>query len=194
MACTPVEVRLAQLEVQREYYRTIQAQVQEQTLQAQYRTTAISQLGVGQSAPYAIMALSMGGIGGAQPLTVAAPQPEKSDSEEARAWLGTLLPIANLWSSTHLATVQTRTSRDVALSTNQTFMGMGGSIERAGIAGYQYVQAPGAVTNYNLNGTGVIGSGSYTGPVTTTRTCTGGAAGGAGGPTPVNFFGGYASC
>ena len=194
MGCTTREVRLAQIELQKEYYRTLQAQAHEQTLQVNYRTTAISQLGVGQSAPYAIMALSMGGIGGTQSIAVSPPQPEKSDSEEARAWVGTLLPITALWSGSHLASVQARTSRDVAISTNAAFMGMGGSIERAGIAGYPYVQAPGPVTTNTLSGTGVLGSGSYVGPVSTVRTCTGGTAAGTGGPVPTNFFGGYASC
>lgn len=48
-----------------------------------------------------------------------------------------------------------------------------------------------------LSGTGVIGAGTYTGPVTTTRTCNGGAgaaggAGGAGGGTTTGAAGGQA--
>lgn len=81
--------------------------------------------------------------------------------------------------------VQSNNSRDVALSTNSAFVGMGQSIASAGTAGYQYVQAPQPNITQTLSGTGVLGSGAYTGPVTTTttRNCNGGsaAAGGAGG-------------
>jgi hypothetical protein len=90
--------------------------------------------------------------------------------------------------------------RDSTIAGYQAFTTMGGSIERAGTAGYQYVQAPGAVTTNTLSGTGVLGSGAYTGPVstttTTTRTCTTGSAGSGGGTTtgaPGGASGG-ASC
>ena len=73
-----------------------------------------------------------------------------------------------------------------AIASYGAFTSMGGAIERAGTAGYPYVQSP--QPNVTLSGTGVIGSGSYsyTGPVTTTttRTCSSGPAGlgGAGDP------------
>lgn len=82
---------------------------------------------------------------------------------------------------------QSNNNRDVALSSNATFAAMGQSIAQAGTTGYQYVQAPQPNITQTLSGTGVLGSGSYTAPVTTTttttRTCNGGsgAAGGAGG-------------
>jgi hypothetical protein len=82
---------------------------------------------------------------------------------------------------------QSNNNRDVALSTNATFSAGMGAIAQAGAAGYPYIQAPQPNITQTLSGTGVLGSGSYTAPVTTTttttRNCNGGnaAAGGAGG-------------
>lgn len=59
---------------------------------------------------------------------------------------------------------------DTQQATVAGFTTMGGHIAAAGTAGYQYVQAPGAVTTNTLSGTGVLGSGTYTAPVTTTTT------------------------
>lgn len=79
----------------------------------------------------------------------------------------------------------TNAQRDTAIASYGAFTSMGTSIATAGVAGYPYVQAPQA--NQTLSGNGVIGSGTYTGPVTTTttRNCNGGsaAAGGNGGGT-----------
>lgn len=99
---------------------------------------------------------------------------------------------------------QSNNNRDVSIASYGAFTSMGNAIGAAGTAGYQYVQAPGAVTTTTnnttttstLSGTGVLGSGTYTGPVTTTRTCTG-AAGGAGSGTTTGApggAGGTASC
>lgn len=83
--------------------------------------------------------------------------------------------------------VQSNNQASTAIASYGAFTQLGGSIERAGVAGYPYVQAPGAVTTNTLSGTGVLGSGTYTGPVstttTTTRTCSSGAAGAGGGTT-----------
>lgn len=59
--------------------------------------------------------------------------------------------------------------RDTQIATVQGFTTMGGQIQTAGTAGYPYVQAPGATTSTTntLSGTGVLGSGTYTAPVTT---------------------------
>lgn len=80
---------------------------------------------------------------------------------------------------------QVNANRDTAIASYGAFTAMGGSIERAGTAGYPYVQAPQPNITNTLSGTGVLGSGSYVGPVTTTTTtsCNGGtgATGGNGG-------------
>lgn len=81
-----------------------------------------------------------------------------------------------------------------AIASYGAFQTMGGQIAAAGTAGYPYVQAPQANQSWTLSGTGVLGSGSYVGPVTTTtRTCTGGAAGSAV-PPAIPGAGGAASC
>ena len=74
---------------------------------------------------------------------------------------------------------QSNNARDVSVSTNSAFLGMGQSIVQAGTAGYRYVQtpAPNITTTTTLSGTGVIGGGTYTGPVNTVtnptpRVCT----------------------
>lgn len=94
--------------------------------------------------------------------------------------------------------VQSNNNRDVSIASYGAFTTMGSAIASAGTAGYAYVQAPAAnvtTTNTTLSGTGVLGSGTYTGPVTntttTTRTCNGGtgAAGGAGGGTTAGGAG-----
>lgn len=53
-------------------------------------------------------------------------------------------------------------NRDRDLATVQGFTTMGGQVRDAGIHGYEFVQAPGAVS---IGGNGVIGAGQYTGPV-----------------------------
>jgi hypothetical protein len=83
------------------------------------------------------------------------------------------------------------------IATSQAFVTMGGQVRDAGVAGYPYVQAPGAITttttttSNTLSGTGALvngaGAATYTGP----RTCTGGAAAGPiGAPGPGTGFGG----
>lgn len=97
-----------------------------------------------------------------------------------------------------VAVVQSNNMAATTIASYGAFSAMGSSIERAGTAGYPYVQAPGAVTTTTntLSGTGVLGSGTYTGPVTTTRTCTGAAGGNGGGTTTgaQGGAGGQASC
>jgi hypothetical protein len=103
--------------------------------------------------------------------------------------------------------VQSNNQAQTTIASYGAFSTMGGYVRDAGVAGYPYIQAPGAITNTTttstLSGTGVLGSGTYTGPVTTstTRTCSGGGAGAAGnsggtagGPGGAGGAGGQASC
>jgi hypothetical protein len=84
-------------------------------------------------------------------------------------------------SGADMAIAATNATRDTSIASYGAFTTMGGHIATAGTAGYPYVQAP--APNVTLSGTGVIGAGTYTGPVTTTntttttRTCSGGTAG-----------------
>lgn len=138
---------------------------------------------------------------GAAP-TQAAPAPQQPHSIAGMAWQA-LLQVADIalkgWGIKVNRDVSLRTSdnnRDVALASYATFATMGGAIRDAGVAGYPYVQAPPPnITNtYTLSGTGVLGNGTYTGPVTTTTTtnCNGGAAapGGNSGTTGAGSGGG----
>jgi hypothetical protein len=95
------------------------------------------------------------------------------------------------------AIASTNAQRDTAIASYGAFTSMGSSIATAGTAGYPYIQAPAANVTTTLSGTGVLGSGTYTGPVTTTtttRTCPGGtaAAGGNGAGTAGGGAGGTA--
>lgn len=105
------------------------------------------------------------------------------------------LQVYGIRANRDVGIVQSNNMAATTIAGYQTFGQMGGQIAAAGVAGYPYVQAPQA--NMTLSGTGVLGSGSYTGPVTTTttttRTCTGGAAGSAN-PPSVPGAGGAASC
>jgi hypothetical protein len=146
-----------------------------------------------------LLAKAFKGMGlGAQP--AAAPAPPQNLWGVA---FNTLLAVADrglqFWqikSGRDVAMAQSANARDVAISTNQAFLGMGSYVRDAGIAGYPFVQAPAAnVTNtYTLSGTGVLGSGTYTGPITTTTNCNGGTAapGGNGGTTGAGGTGGGA--
>jgi hypothetical protein len=96
-----------------------------------------------------------------------------------------------------VAIASTNAQRDTAIASYGAFTSMGSAIATAGTAGYPYIQAPAANVTTTLSGTGVLGSGTYTGPVTTTtttRTCPGGtaAAGGNGAGTAGGGAGGTA--
>jgi hypothetical protein len=81
----------------------------------------------------------------------------KSAGDTLREWLGIVIPSLIQGYGIHanqiIATTQSNNSRDVAMSTNQAFVGIAGQI-----------QAPAAnvTTTTTLSGTGVLGSGSYT--------------------------------
>lgn len=149
-----------------------------------------------------LIAKALKGMGASQPVQVAqAPQ-----SAWGAAWQAVLavadvgLRVYGIKSVRDVGIAQSNNQRDVAISTNGAFTSMGQSIATAGTAGYPYVQAPGATTTntLTLSGTGVLGSGTYTGPVTTTtsRNCTGGtgAAGGAGAAAGTGGSGAGGTC
>lgn len=150
------------------------------------------------SAVAAVMAMAM-----VQTPHINIPAPPES---QALKWVSVLAPtltnIATAGFSYRAGVVASNNSRDVTVAGYQTFGSMANAgyaaINSTASAGFaanrdiaSFIQAP--QPNVTLSGTGVIGSGSYTAPVTTTttsnsnnttRTCAGGngAAGGAGAP------------
>lgn len=149
-----------------------------------------------------VKALKGLGLGQPAPQQVVVQQPQ---SLFGLAWQA-LLQVADIGlrgygikAGRDVAITQSNNATALGISTNGTFASMGGSIERAGIAGYPYVQAPAANITNTLSGTGVLGSGSYAAPVTTTttttttRNCQGGSgAPGGGGTTGAAGSGGGA--
>lgn len=195
------------------YYAALKADIESRAAyrvaQAQEnaaRSTAIAQIAAtgGESAKTAaVLALALNQGGGSlalQPPQSAIPAPPPSTGE--RIWT-TFLQVADVglraWGikvGGDVAIRQSDNQAAQAIASYGAFQTMGGQIAQAGTAGYPYVQAPQANQSWTLSGTGVLGSGAYTGPVTTTRTCTGGAgaAGGAGDPAGNGGIGGSASC
>ncbi len=170
------------------------------------RYAAIAEIARGgdpSSRTAAVMALALGGGSSSQQLNLPAP-PEDSAYKWAALILGPVTNIASGYFGYRLGVSQSDNQAASTIASYQTFGSMGGSIERAGIAGYPYLQAPAAnVTTTTLSGSGVIGAGSYVGPVTTTRNCAGGngapggnGGGGAttGGPGAIGGSGGAATC
>jgi hypothetical protein len=134
-----------------------------------------------------LVAKALKGIGGAQPAQVV--QVQQPQSLFGLAWQSAL-QVADVLvrgygikATRDVGIVQSNNQAATTIASYGAFGQMGSSIERAGTAGYPYVQAPQPNITNTLSGTGVLGSGSYVGPVTTTRTCNGGvgAAGGTGG-------------
>lgn len=134
------------------------------------------------------------GAGGGQMVAMYQPQQTIAPSLGATLWQAAVqvfdigARVYGIKAQRDVGITQSNNSRDVAISTNGAFVGMGQSIAQAGTAGYQYIQVPGAT--YNLSGTGAFnignGTATYTGPVT--RTCQGGngqAAAGASGTSTV---------
>lgn len=116
------------------------------------------------------------------------PNPPESD---AYKWASLIVPTAGYlamgYYNYRLGSIQSSNQRDIAVSTNNAFLGMGSAIASAGTAGYPYVQAPGPVTTT---------TNAYTNSYNTNRNCIGGAgaAGGAGDPAGFGGAGGLASC
>ena len=111
--------------------------------------------------------------------------PEDQFYKWASVLIGPIAAIFPAYYSYKLGVASSNNQTTQAVEGYRTFGAMGLSIERAGTAGYPYVQAPGTTTTTTntLSGQGVIGSGTYTGPVT--RNCNSGnaAPGGSGGTT-----------
>lgn len=149
----------------------------------------------GASAYLIAKALKGIGLGQAQPVQVV----QQPQSIFGLAWQS-VLQVADIAlrgygikANRDLGMTQSNNNRDVSIASYGAFTTLGHDIT----AGYQYVQAPGATTTTSntLSGTGVLGSGTYTAPVTTTTTnrdCRGGsgAAGGNGAGTTTGAPGG----
>lgn len=134
-------------------------------------------------------------------LQIAMQPPPQQPSLGATLWQAAVqvadvaLRAYGIKASRDVAVVQSNNQAQTTIASYGAFQGIanGGFTSNAAIA--SQIQAPAAnVTNtYTLSGTGVLGSGTYTGPVTTTRNCNGGTgaaggggatAGGAGGAAP----------
>lgn len=171
--------------------------------------TAIERIATGANGDPASRVAAVGAIermcGGGGSGNLAAllqPQPRPQEASVASTAWSAFLSVVDVGLRAYgikvggtVAIRQVEANRDTSLGAYQAFTNMGGQIQAAGTAGYPYVQAPQA--NVNLSGTGVIGQGSYVGPVitttTTTRNCNGGNAGAAV-PPAVPGAGGAANC
>lgn len=143
-------------------------------------------------AGYALLVRQLKGLG------LGAPQQQIVQTQPASVWglawqaaigvADVALRAYGIKATRDVGITNSNNQRDIAVSTNNAFLGMGHEIGAAGIAGYPYIQAPGAITTTTttntLSGTGVLGTGTYTGPVTTSHNCASGngAAGGTGSP------------
>jgi len=126
-------------------------------------------------------------LGKAAPAPAQVVQPQQPQSVLGAAWHA-ILQVADvalrgygIKTNRDVAIRTSDNNRDVTLAGYSAFTTLGGHIRDAGIAGYPYVQAPGAVTSNTIGGDGVIGAGTFTGAVTnttttttTTRNCNGG--------------------
>ena len=143
----------------------------------------------GSAQTAAVMAMAMIQM----PATSFAPPPENEVASFIKAALPPLAMIGGMWIASDSAKFSAQMSRDVAMSTNSAFVGMGNQIA----AGYPFIQAPGAVTNTTntLSGTGVMGSGTYN-PVSNawTNSYNRNCAGGNGAGTTTGAPGGAANC
>lgn len=138
-----------------EYYKANEAiaVANAQAKAAKYTAIATLSNGAGDSARVAgVMALAFadqGGAGGGNSPQLAAP---RSTSDSILQWLQVLAPTVvqayGIGKNAQVAISGQETSRDVAVSTNSTFLGMAGKI-----------QAPAA--NMTIGGDGVIGTGTY---------------------------------
>jgi len=163
----------------------------------------------------AIIALAMGGKGGgtdSRPQGVVLPTIPESQEDKALRWAGIFAgPVVGIVSAYYGYRVAVNGQNQTANTTIASYNSLGltaaaGYAANSNIAGAgfqtvsnvvgQFPTTVPSVTNYNLNGTGVIGSGSYVGPNSgafsgnlgrllspdlITRNCTGGNA--ATGPT-----------
>jgi hypothetical protein len=150
-----------------------------------------------------VIALALGNgsaASSAQPSSQPLPQLPESDADKAFKWAsliaGPLTNVAQGFFGYKLGVVQSNNQTAMSIANTNAFastaaagFGANTSIASSGFnaagniasAGFNsttsiaaLIQAP--APNLTLSGTGVIGSGSYTAPITTTRTCTGGPA------------------
>lgn len=116
-------------------------------------------------------------------------EPPRMPESETYKWASLIVPTAGYlamgYYNYRLGATQSNNQRDIAISTNGAFLGMGNAIGTAGTAGYQYVQAPGAVTTVNTTTTNTTSTTN-----SNNRNCQGGNGGG----TTTGAAGGSASC
>jgi hypothetical protein len=142
-----------------------------------------------------------GGVGGGGQMpqfgavNLPGPPPEKP-SLGGQLWAATLqvvdrgLQVFGIREGRYERTEIARVNAGVQIAQTQGMVAVAVAGVNGAAAGYPYVQAPGAVTtttttdsrSYSLGGSGVIGNGSYTGPVSIQ--CTTGQGGGAAPATP----------
>lgn len=116
-----------------------------------YRAIATLSQGSDAARVAGVMALALGNGTATSNTNLAAP---RSDSDVFLQYLSVLAPVAvqayGIGKNAEIAINSSQMSRDVAVSTNETFQGLASKI-----------QAPGAVTNNTLSGTGSLGTGTY---------------------------------
>lgn len=118
------------------------------------------------------------GAGGAQLQAAMVVQPSAPSSLGATLWQAALqvtdiaLRGYGIKAGRDVSIVQSNNAASTAIASYGAFQGMAtaGFSSNAQIAGF--IQAPAANVTTTLSGSGVIGSGTYTGPVTTTTTTT----------------------
>ncbi|MBL0142677.1 MAG: hypothetical protein IPP91_11390 [Betaproteobacteria bacterium] len=185
-ACAGIDKNYAALLASQEAIATARADAEKA------RFAAIAEIAKGSADPAArtaaVMALALGG--GANAAPIALPPPPESDGYKwAALILGPVTNIASGYFGYRLGVTQSDNAAMATIASYSTFGQMGGAIERAGVAGYPFVQAPGPVTTTTTTNT-------TTNSNNTTRTCTGGQAGNGAGTTTggAGGAGGPASC
>ncbi len=183
--CATPEEKVADANIQISANNAKTAQAQADKAEADAVVAVAGKLDAGGASAYLVAKALKGlGIGQQQQVIQQAPQ-----SIWGTAWTA-LLQLTDVGLRAYgikvggdVARNNSDNNRITSLGAYSAFTQMGGSIASAGTAGYPYVQAPGATTNTTttLSGTGVLGSGTYNGPITTNRNCPGGTAGNSGG-------------
>jgi len=107
---------------------------------AKYKAMAdIAASGTESAKVAAVMALALGGQQNSAPVTAPRTQLQAPPPNQALAWASVLVPstvqLFGIAANARVAMSQSDNARDVALSTNNTFAGMGNSIQAAGTAG-----------------------------------------------------------
>lgn len=121
---------------------------------------------------------------GAAPPPTPAPQPQSTVGMIFTAFVqaaDVALRYYGIKAGRDVAITQSNNATTQAVASYQAFTNtaLGGFASNTAIA--SQIQAPAANVTMTLSGTGVLGSGSYTGPVTTNRNCNGGTTSGGSG-------------